>query len=104
MNGTRVFDVDTFLGTTTLFHPDGEGGYTLETIQDVEDIIEANKLLYNDVDERARYGETWTRHASVPLIVWQQWAKEGDINDPTYLKKKLNDIENRFFKTRPGRI
>jgi len=102
--GARLFDVDEYAGTTTIFHPDGQGGYTLETQQDVEQILEANKLLNNDVDERARYGE-WTRVASIPLVVWQQWCKEGDPqHDKEFLRKKLNDRDNLYFRTRPGRI
>lgn len=103
--GTRLFDVDRFDGTTTLFHPDGEGGFTLETLQDVEPILEANKILHNDVDERARYGEKLTRVASIPLVIWQQWCKEGDPqHDQAFLRKKLNDRDNLLFRTRPGRV
>jgi hypothetical protein len=102
---SRLFDVDPEMGTTTIFHPDGEGGFTLETQQDVTDILEANKSLYAGVDERARYGERLTRKASIPLIVWEQWKKEGDPeHDKVFLKRKLNDPENRYFLTRPGRI
>lgn len=102
--GARLFDVDHETGTKTYFHPDGEGGFTLETLQDVEPTLEQNKLLYNDVDERARYGEKLTRVASIPLVVWMQWSREGDINDPAYIRKKLNDRDNLLFRTRPGKI
>jgi len=99
----RIFDVDNYAGTITYAHADGEGGLILETLQDVEPILEANKSLHADVDERARYGE-WTRVASIPLVVWEEWKKEGDVRDPEFLRKKLNDRDNLFFRTRPGRI
>lgn len=102
--GARLFDVDRETGITQIFHPEADGGFTMETLQDVESVIEQNKLLNNDVDERARYGERLTRVASIPLVVWEQWSKEGDLNDPAFLKKKLNDPENKYFRTRPGRI
>lgn len=100
----RLFDRDPLLGTKTLFHPDGAGGFTLETQQDVEHVLEGNKILQNDVDERARYGEHLTRMASVPLVIWMKWKQEGDVNDPAFLRKKLNDPENKFLRTRPGKI
>jgi hypothetical protein len=100
---SRLFDVDEWAGTKTIFHPDGEGGFHLETLQDVEPVLEANKILHADVDERARYGE-WTRVASIPLVVWEEWKKEGDVRDPNFLRKKLNDRDNLYFRTRPGRI
>lgn len=101
--GARLFDVDHWAGTTTYAHADGEGGLILETQQDVEPVLEANKILHADVDERARYGE-WTRVASIPLVVWEEWKKQGDVKDPAFLRKKLNDRDNLYFRTRPGRV
>jgi hypothetical protein len=46
----------------------------------------------------------WTRVASIPLVVWEEWKKEGDVRDPNFLRKKLNDRDNLYFRTRPGRI
>lgn len=99
----RLFDYDELTGITTYAHADGEGGLILETLQDVESVLEANKTLHADVDERARY-EEWTRVASIPLVVWEQWKKEGDVRDPNFIRKKLNDRDNLFFRTRPGRV
>lgn len=103
MFGARLFDVDREAGTTTWFHPEEDGGFTLETVQDVGPVLEVNKALHAAIDERARYGE-WSHVASIPLVVWEQWKKEGDVNDPAFVRKKLNDRDNLFMRTRPGRI
>lgn len=101
--GARLFDVDRETGITTIYHDDGEGGFTLEELQDVEPILELNKARLAGIDERAGYGE-WSQVASIPLVVWAEWAKEGDVNDPAFLRKKLNDRANLFLRTRPGRV
>lgn len=100
----RIFDRDPEAKTTTIYHEEPDGGFTLETLQDVEDVLEKNKMLYNDVDERARWGEKWHTAASVPLVIWMQWMKEGDVNDPNFIRKKLNDPEWLHLRTRPGRL
>ena len=99
----RIFDVDRWAGTTTYAYSDNEGGLILETVSDVEPLLEQNKALHADTDERAPF-EEFTRVASIPLVVWEQWKKEGDVRDKAFLRKKLNDPDNRFFRTRPGRI
>ncbi|GAG52779.1 unnamed protein product, partial [marine sediment metagenome] len=48
--------------------------------------------------------------ASIPLVVVEQWMKEG-INmlrpteeDKKKIRQKLNDPEFRYLRTAPGRI
>jgi hypothetical protein len=75
---------------------------------DLSDVIEANKKMY-DVDNK-RYTETFNHVARVPLIAIEQWAKSKGIkyndvmNDDKLFKKFLNDPDNRFFRTKPGRV
>jgi hypothetical protein len=51
-----------------------------------------------------------TKVASIPLIVVQQLAKKGIMNqaggikDKVRFRKWLNDPDNRFFKTYNGTI
>ena len=53
------------------------------------------------------------RHvASIPLVVVEQWIKEDGVNFMTlprheksiYLRRKLNDIDNRAWRTSEGRM
>ena len=77
---------------------------TIETIQDAEMIVEANKAAFAQVDERARYGDGVHHVARIPLAVLADLRKRGIAQDPARLKKWLNDPENRFFRVRPGQV
>jgi hypothetical protein len=89
----------------TLYHADGSK-ITIERIQDVEPIIEHNKLLQT-IEQRS----DWGRHvASVPNVVLEKWLNEewerGNVSmqfgsDEYYemVRRKLQDPEYRAFRT-----
>ena len=94
-------------GIEEWFHYDAQTDTTyIETRQDVEPILEANKILQND-DEYSRHGikhEMW-HYASVPLIVQMRWLNEyGMDNWPLrpgnekLLFRLLNSPEWRYLK------
>lgn len=104
MTDKKLFDVNPELGITRTWHYDDEKDEaTIQTQQDVTAIIEENKDEFNQVDERARWGE-WTRVASIPLSLYYQMKAEGKIDDQEYMKRWLNDSNNQFFRTRPGKV
>lgn len=104
MNEKKLFDVNPELGITRTWHYDAEKDEaTIQTTQDVSAIIEENKQEFNLVDERARWGE-WTRVASIPLSLYYQLKAEGKLDDEAYMKRFLNDPENRHFRVRPGQV
>lgn len=95
-------------GMVQTAYADGEGGLVIETAQDISDIIESNKASYAQTDERARWGE-WAKIGSIPLAVIQDLNRKGflrgfHIIDQKKFKAWLNAPENRYFRTRPGRI
>lgn len=95
-------------GMVQTAYADGEGGLVIETAQDISDIIESNKTSYAQTDERARWGE-WAKIGSIPLAVIQDLNRKGflrgfHIIDQKKFKAWLNDPENRYFRSRPGRI
>ena len=100
----KIFDVNPDLGITRTWHYNDETDEaTIQTQQDVTDIIEENKQEFNQVDERARWGE-FSRVASIPLSLYYELKKEGKLEDQAYMKRWLNDPENRHFRTRPGEV
>lgn len=103
MSFIETLEYDPITKIKTVFHGDGDQ-YTIETLQDVTDIVEANKLLYNDVDQRARYGEHMQRVASIPVGVGMQMYLEGKMSDTDYLLKWLDDNDQLAFRTRPGKL
>ena len=103
----RLIDYDPVTKTASYFHETGEGDFAVVDFQDVEPVLEANKAAFNQVDERARYGDKIgkaTRVASIPLVVWWELERLGIAKDEAALRKFLNASENVGFRTRPGRV
>jgi hypothetical protein len=92
----------------TIAHDDGEGGLILETKQDVSHIIEGNKKLFNEVTSLDKWGDL-TKVARLPLTVIDDLNKKGIMRGFAVLNEKefrafLNHPDNRFFRTRPGKV
>lgn len=77
--------------------------FTIETVHDHEDIVEANKLLHNQ-STGANWKGGMHRVASIPMAVWYDLKKRGILQDKEKMSQWLNDPENRFFRTREGRV
>jgi hypothetical protein len=100
----RLLDFDPLTQTSTVFHELEDGKtWGLESLQKADQIIEANKLFMNGVDERARYGEM-DRVASIPMNLYFELKRNGIADDPVAFKRWLDDPDNRAFRTRPGRL
>jgi hypothetical protein len=76
---------------------------TVERVQDVEAIIERNKLL-RTLPQRS----DWGRHiATIPNIIIERWMKEDGVNVlglsseefGEFIRKKLNDPDWRHLRT-----
>lgn len=98
---------ETFIqdGITTKYLADEEGNLTISKTQDISEIIERNKII---ADNPWSEDKSFKHVASVPLVVIQQWRKEGiDIYDKNDLPKiiaKLNSSEFDAFRTGGGNI
>ena len=95
-------------GEKRTYYADGEGGVIIEHAQDVSPILEANKQSYNQIDERARWGDG-ARVAEIPNSVIADLNVQGIMRgfvvvDQKRMKAFLNDPANRYLRTRPGRI
>jgi len=102
--GKRLFDFDPTTGTTKWWHYDADRDEaTIETVNEVGDLVEQNKAQNAATDETARWGE-WSKVASIPMPLFYRLKKQGIIDDPKKMKAWLNDADNRFFRTRPGRV
>jgi hypothetical protein len=105
----KILSHDPLTGMTQIAHMPDADTFVVETQQDSTALIEQNKALYNQTDEKARWGDGWTRIASIPLAVFQELNKRGicrgfHIVDQKAMKAFLNDPENRHFRVRPGRV
>ena len=92
-------------------HADGEGGIIVETRQDITANIEQNLKEFNSYDERSKWSDDifGNKIASIPLTVIDDLNAKGIMRgfaviDEKQMKAWLNNPDNRFFRTRPGKV
>ena len=76
-----------------------EGRTLIETRQDVEPILDAAKLLADEVP-----GKDFRHAAFIPDVVLEQAFREGWFHDPAAWKRWANDPANARFRTWAGRL
>ncbi|HZR02338.1 MAG TPA: hypothetical protein VFA81_04090 [Burkholderiales bacterium] len=108
---TRLFTDDATMGRTEIFHYDTEkddGSFSIETIQVVDDLVEANKYLANSED--SNWQGDMHRVASIPMNMFSHPSLQGIVTpagrilDQKAFKKWLNDPDNRVFRTKLGHL
>jgi hypothetical protein len=100
----RVLHHDPIIGITEIFHGSEDGdSFTIETIQDVQPLLEKNKQDFNEVSGTDRWGDG-KLVARIPMVIYDQWIREGIVDDQAKLKAKLNDPDNRFMRIWPGHL
>jgi hypothetical protein len=95
----RILGGDEITRRTDYWHADSEG-VAIESRQDVEPIIEANKA------EQAMYqGSKGDKFAArIPLAIYEDLVRRGIANDSRKFKRWLNDPDNRAFRVWQGRV
>ena len=108
--GKRLFSSDPVTGITKWFRYneassglESDDTFSIETTQDATQIVDYAKSTFNSIDERARWGDG-QMVACIPLALWTDLKKKGVVDDERRFKRWLNDGDNRFFRTRPGRV
>lgn len=96
---------------TSVFHHDDMSDVSaIQTIQDVEPILDNNKRLQTENDGFNK-DRDMKRIASIPLVIAQRWMQEDGINwmslpkkeKGAYLRRKLNDPDYMYLRTSGGR-
>lgn len=101
---SRVLSEDPNTRTKKLFHWDaGSESFHIETVADHGDIVEQNKLLHNAATD-ANWKGDMVKVASLPLAVWHDLKQKGILDDQKAFRRWLNDPDNLYFRTRPGRV
>ncbi len=91
----------------TFFYDPDTDGFTIETSQDVTHFLDTATALRNDAP--IRWGE-WAHVARIPSVILMELAKQGivtatgNILDEPRFRAWLNDRDNQFFRTRPGKV
>lgn len=104
-NDRRLFSRDELTGITTWFDYDEETDKVrLTAEQDVTHMTDVNVASQNEV---AREGKRWgefAQVATIPMSIYAEWLLSGKDKDPAFIKRWLNERENRRFRTRLGRV
>lgn len=103
MHEAKVLQHDPFTGLTKYFHPDGDD-FVIQTEMPahvVDDIVEANRLYFNDAPSTWENGR---RVASIPIHIYWDLKRKGIADDDAAMRRWLNDPDNRFFRTFPGTV
>jgi hypothetical protein len=98
----QYLDFDPFTGIAHWVDTDETTGITTYGVdQEADAIIEANKDAYNA--DHVPWGDGQPV-ARIPMALYAEWVREGKDKDQVFLKRFLNDPENRHFRLRPGVI
>ncbi len=101
----KILDVDKESKTTQIFHAnEHDQTYTVETVQDVSEIIKNNDNQRNETDKHTPYGDGMTKVASIPMSIYAEWLAKGYTRDQNKLKELLNSRELKRFRTREGKV
>lgn len=92
----------------TLHFDEGEGTFTINRVDDVAPVLDANRRTHLHGDGYSPSREL--RHiASIPPLVVEVWKKQYGV-DPLrpehrgLLRRLLNDPDNRFLRVSEGRF
>ena len=82
---------------------------TIEQSQDVSALIEQNKKDYNNADSKWSDKLFGNRVASIPFTAIDKLNKQGimqgfEVKDQKRFFAWLNDPDNLFFRTKPGKL
>ena len=82
---------------------------TLQTEQNVDALIEQNKKEYNNAETKWSDQLFGNKVASIPFTAIDKLNKQGIMKGFTVLDQKkffawLNDPDNLFFRTKPGKL
>jgi hypothetical protein len=98
----RFFERDPLTGAERYFLYDhSDDSFTIEQVEDVEDLVEQNKALANE--DTGSFDE-FHRVASIPMSIYFELKEKGILDDQAALRRWLNDRDNRVFRTRHGRV
>ena len=102
--GRRLLSEDPEAGIREWFVDVGEDEFTIVREQVCDAIVAENRELYKGLDERAPWKGDMAHVAQVPMVIYHELQKKGILNDQKAIKAFLNDPDNRFFRTRPGKV
>lgn len=98
------FSTNTELAIQRFWQDEPDGGVTIATEHDVQDIVDHAKTLQGQYSQRAGWKGDLHQVATIPLTIFMELHEQGITRDQEALRRWVNDSEHSAFRTRPGRI
>jgi len=99
----RLFSHNPELGITRWFHDDGLGNCTIESVQNVDPLVELNHFAQKEQTKLHRWGEGKIV-ATIPLSIYLKLKAEGKDKDQAFMRRWLNDPDNRMYRRFLGKV
>lgn len=100
----RLFSRDALTGVTKWFHyDDATEEVTIETVQELDAALEQNLKRRNNQTRLDRWGDGKIV-ASIPNTIYAELLASGKYKDEAYMKRWLNDPDNRKYRTFLGKV
>ena len=101
----KILSTNKEMNSQQIFHGnEHDDTYTVETRQDVTEILKQTAELRNQTTKHTPYNNGQTRIAHVPDIVIQDLMRKGIWGDQKKMKQILNSPDYKFLKTREGTV
>ncbi len=93
-------------GIRETWHSDIHDGekHIIYTEQDAQPITDANLRRFNSFDERSRWKDGMNHVARIPEVIVLDLQRRGIWDDHKALLRWLDQPENAFLRTRPGKL
>ena len=102
MSDRRLLNRDPLFNVVEYFIADDDGGFTIETHQtNIDAVLDRNRADLNDASGGWGDGKLVAR---IPMEVYVDWKAKGWMDDQKKLKALLDDPDNAFMRTWPGRL
>lgn len=106
---TKIFDVNPLFNIVRLWHYDTDTDQvTIETRQGMNDnynaLIDMNNAERNQTSAKTPYRDGMHHVARIPIVKLEELMRKGITRDQKAMKKWLNDPENRYYRTREGKV
>ena len=102
--GWRHFSSDSALAIKRFWQDEPDGGVTIATEHDVQDIVDHAKTLKGQYSQRAGWQGDFHQVATIPLTILMDLHKKGIMRDQRALRRWLNNPDNAAWRTRSGAI
>lgn len=101
----KILSTDPVTRKREVFHYDNvEEAMVIENEQDTTPVLDRNKYDMNTSNGSFMGSQMQYHVARIPLVIYEDLVRQGIADDEKALRRWLDDPDNRFMRTHPGRL